>query len=144
MISMGIDAIRTYMNHIGIPIVNVEVERFENWNTSTVGVEHAYIHTLTARCDSKEFKYFSKFAQITRTDHYPKINNETLLNTIEPLDEFSVYEYDEVVTFDFQVKALHPDDIDKFIKMLKLETQEILYNRFSESFDDDVTDELGE
>lgn len=143
-IAIGVDAVRKYMEHIGTPVIDVKTERFEQWNAMSHRPDYCFAFRFFAQCDSKEFKYFEKFSKINNVERHPRLNEVSLLETTSPLDAFSIFEYDEVTSFEFHLNVKDPQDIEQFIFMLKKETEGLLYDRFSEDFNEQLEDELGE
>jgi len=145
LILMAVDAIKTYMKHIDVPILDTKTSRLESRDPMHNKIQCAYEFIFTAQCSKEEYKYFKDHCRLIEIERYPRLNNEALLTLESPsLDAFSVFEHDEVYVFEYRLMVLTFRDVEVFIYKLKKQTEGLLFDKFSEEFDNEIIEELGE
>lgn len=139
---LGLKGIETYLNHIGVEIVNVKEHSQDMWNANT-NMPHRHMDfRITARCPEHMFNdCFSDFSIVIDKEMCASLNEEAILSSDISA---SMFDFDPYLRFEMRLLASCPEDMDTHLQEIKHKTKDILYKKFSESIDDEITEELGD
>lgn len=130
---IGIKAIVEYLQYLGVNYVNVTQRR-----QSELGITV----TFSGECTSEEWKYFSPFCRMRTISQYPMFKKEAMFGSRLSDMNFSIFEYEEKIQFDFDMSAYRVENINEFFKFIKNNTEDLRLKRFNEAFDKEVEEEL--
>lgn len=145
-VMMGFNAIKDYLRHIQVGLLSEEMQEHEMINPKTLDRNRVYTLVLKCEIEKDLFEHFDGIARLDSIQRYPKINEENVYSNANSISlrDFSIFEYDEVARFELPIQAASEADINEQMFILKTKTEPIVYKRFSQDFDNQVEDELGE
>lgn len=145
-IDVGVNGLVKYLEHIDVRVNNVE-RRLSDDYPKSVTPHHSNsgcIYAIHCRASQEIFKYLEYFATSISFTDIPVLNKDAVISHDLSL---SMFDMERHVNFTIQLGVSYNEPLealDRFLVQLKEQTKDLLWRKFSESVDEEITEELGE